>query len=80
MDKNIQLDHVHIGDCVGYMKNLPNNSVDLVITDPPFNIGKKYDSYSDNLKFEEYLNWCYSWLDETIRVLKPDGSLYRNLI
>lgn len=76
MDNNIQLDHVHLGDCIAYMKSLPNNSVDLVITDPPFNIGKKYDSYSDNLKFEEYLKWCYSWLDEAIRILKPEGSLY----
>lgn len=55
---------------------LPNGCIDLIITDPPFNIGKKYDSYKDNLKFGEYLNWCYKWLDECIRLLTPQGSLY----
>lgn len=76
MNDNLLLDKVHLGDCLTYMRSLPSGIVDLVITDPPFNIGKKYDSYKDNLKFEEYLNWCYQWLDEAIRILKPDGSLY----
>jgi DNA modification methylase len=76
MDSKLPLDYIHLGDCMKYMQTLPDSSVDLVITDPPFNIGKKYDSYSDNLKFEEYLNWCYNWLDETTRILKPGGSLY----
>jgi site-specific DNA-methyltransferase (adenine-specific) len=76
MKDNLPLDSIHLGDCIEYMRSLPSGVVDLVITDPPFNIGKKYDSYSDNLKFEEYLNWCYQWLDEVIRILKPDGSLY----
>ncbi len=58
------------------MRTLPAGCIDLIITDPPFNIGKKYDSYNDNLKFAEYLNWCYTWLDECIRLLAPQGSLY----
>ncbi len=58
------------------MSILPAGCIDLIITDPPFNIGKKYDNYGDNLKFEEYLNWCYKWLDECIRLLTPQGSLY----
>ena len=76
MDSKLPLDYIHLGDCMKYMRTLPDSSVDLVITDPPFNIGKKYDSYNDNLKFEEYLNWCYNWLDEVTRILKPGGSLY----
>ncbi|MCL4379017.1 MAG: hypothetical protein M1160_01675 [Candidatus Marsarchaeota archaeon] len=70
-----QLDYVYYGDCLEYMRRMPNSCVDLIITDPPFNIGKKYDSYKDNLRFEEYLNWCYQWLDEAVRILKPEGSL-----
>ncbi len=58
------------------MRDLPDECVDLIITDPPFNIGKKYDSYGDNLKFEEYLDWCHQWLNECIRLLKPHGSIY----
>lgn len=76
MNKMVPLDYIHLGDCIEYMRSVPNSSVDLVVTDPPFNIGKKYDSYNDNLKFEEYLNWCYKWLGEVTRILKPEGSLY----
>lgn len=76
MKTELPSDHIHNGDCLEYMKTMPDECVDLVITDPPFNIGKKYDSYADNLKFEEYLKWCYRWLEECIRILKPDGSLY----
>ena len=56
---------------------MPDRSVDLVITDPPFNIGKRYASdFKDNKKRHEYLDWCKEWLTECIRVLKPHGSLY----
>ena len=73
---NLPLDTIYLGDCIEYMKTLPDGVVDLIIADPPFNIGKKYDTYKDNLKFEEYLNWSYKWSDEAVRILKPNGSLY----
>jgi len=65
------------GDCLKIMKKIPRQSVDLVITDPPFNIGKKYGGvYKDNKKFSEYISWCKKWLRQCIRILKPTGSLY----
>lgn len=76
MRTEIPVNEIHLGDCLPYLKNLPAQSVDVVITDPPFNIGKKYDTYTDSLKFEEYLSWCKSWLEECVRLLKPTGSLY----
>ena len=76
MKTETPVNHIHLGDCLEYMKTLPDECVDLIITDPPFNIGKKYDNYEDNLKFEEYLNWCHKWLGECTRILKPTGSLY----
>lgn len=76
MKTEIPNNYVHLGDCLPYIRSLPNECIDLIITDPPFNIGKRYDAYKDNLKFEEYLAWCYQWLDECIRVLKINGSLY----
>lgn len=76
MKQEIPTNYIHLGDCLDFMKTLPKECADLVVTDPPFNIGKKYDACKDNLKFEEYLNWCYTWLDECIRLLKPQGSLY----
>ena len=66
-----------IGDCVDEMKKLRKETIDLIITDPPFNIGKKYGGiYKDNLSFTDYLDWCKIWLKECIRLLKKDGSLY----
>ncbi len=76
MSKEIPINSIHQGDCLGYMKALPDECVDLIIADPPFNIGKKYDSYGDDLKHDDYLQWCYKWINEGIRILKPHGSFY----
>lgn len=65
------------GDSLKIMREMPSESVDLVITDPPFNIGKNYGGvYKDNKSAEEYIDWCKDWLFECIRLLKPSGSLY----
>ncbi len=65
------------GDCTTKLKQISNNSIDLIITDPPFNIGKSYGtSHNDNMKKEDYINWCKKWLAECIRVLKEGGALY----
>jgi len=64
------------GDCLKELPNIPNNSIDLIVTDPPFNIGKKYNSYVDKKSKKEYIKWCKSWLKECIRVLKDGGALY----
>ncbi|CAN7767934.1 site-specific DNA-methyltransferase [Paenibacillus sp. LjRoot153] len=65
------------GDCVQLLKLIPDESVDCVFADPPFNIGKEYDDgVSDDKSFSSYINWCMEWLDECVRVLKPNGSLF----
>lgn len=64
------------GDCVKELKNIPDEGIDLIITDPPFNIGKKYNSFIDRKSKEEYIKWCINWLLECIRVLKRGGALY----
>jgi adenine-specific DNA-methyltransferase len=53
-----------------------DNSVDLVFADPPYNIGKSFHGHKDKYDKDEYLSWCYQWLDLCIRKLKPNGSLY----
>ena len=65
-----------LGDSLDKLKELPNNSVDVIITDPPFNIGKNYGYYRDNLSHNDYIDWCKLWLKECVRILKPTGSLY----
>lgn len=66
-----------VGDSLSLMRTMPPESIDLVITDPPFNIGKDYgETYDDNRSFNEYVEWCKVWLLECLRLLKPTGSLY----
>ncbi len=56
---------------------VPDNSVDLLFADPPYNIGKNFNGHIEKWATEEaYLNWCYQWLDLCIKKLKPNGSLY----
>lgn len=67
------------GDCVLGMKMLDAQSVDVVVTSPPYNIGIAYNSYKDNLEHEEYLAWCNQWGAEIRRTLKSDGSFFLNV-
>jgi site-specific DNA-methyltransferase (adenine-specific) len=61
------------------MKGMDTRSVDVVVTSPPYNIGKEYSVYEDNKPHENYLAWCREWGEEVKRVLKPDGSFFLNL-
>ncbi|KRM95998.1 hypothetical protein FC19_GL001062 [Liquorilactobacillus aquaticus DSM 21051] len=64
-------------DCMKLLKETPNNSVDMFFADPPFNLGKKYNSsVNDNLEVDAYVNWCSEWIREGVRILKPGGSLF----
>lgn len=65
------------GDAMEALKMLPDNSVDLIFADPPYNIGKNFNGKIEKWDTEEsYLNWCYEWLDLCIKKLKPNGSFY----
>lgn len=65
------------GDCLKLLSALPDESVDLVFADPPFNLGKEYgEGVSDQMDVDKYLGWSQQWLDESIRVLKPGGGLF----
>jgi len=59
------------GDCVVELKTIPDDSVDMVLTDPPFNVGLEYNSVDDSMPDEHYRDWCIQWLTELKRVLKP---------
>lgn len=61
------------GDSLSVLKSLPSESIDYVFIDPPYNLEKKYSSYSDDLDIESYFEWCDEWIEESLRVLK-NGS------
>lgn len=64
-------------DCLDLLTTMREGSVDLVFVDPPFNLGKDYETdFSDDLETEAYRIWCRSWLIELARVLKPGGALF----
>ena len=67
------------GDCVEVMKTLPEGSIDLIITSPPYNANIKYDEYNDGLEMDEYWNFTINWLSEAFRVLKDDGRIAVNV-
>ncbi|MEG9294958.1 site-specific DNA-methyltransferase [Mangrovibacillus sp. Mu-81] len=71
------LGKLYKGDCLRLFKQVPNESVDTIFADPPFNLDKEYDEgVNDKNTFSGYLDWYYNWIDECIRVLKPGGSLF----
>ena len=70
---------LNLGDCIEGMRKLKEESVDLVVTSPPYNLGIGYESYEDKLSSEDYLAWSREWVSEVKRVLKPDGSLFLNV-
>ena len=67
-----------LGDALDVLQtHIPDASVDLIFSDPPYNIGKDFNGRKDKWETEEaYLDWCYQWLDLCIEKLKPNGSLY----
>lgn len=61
-------------DVLDGFKTLEDESVDIVLLDPPYNIGKDFGKSKDNLSIEEYSHWSSKWLSESLRVLKKTGT------
>lgn len=64
------------GDAIEEMQKLPDKSISLIVTDPPYNLNKNYGTSQDHLEFNEYLEFSAKWLKEAYRVLNDNGSLY----
>ncbi|MFP4144404.1 MAG: DNA-methyltransferase [Phycisphaeraceae bacterium] len=64
------------GDCIEAMASWPEDSIDLVFADPPYNIGYQYDKYVDKRDQDEYVDWTQRWIDGCARLLRPSGSMY----
>lgn len=69
------------GNCIDIIKKeIKENSVDLIITSPPYNCGINYDIYDDNKNWKDYLLFSKEWLLECKRVLKKDGRICVNIL
>lgn len=87
---NIEIDHIYQGDCVEVMNSLPENSVDLIFADPPYNLQLQQTLLRPNLSvvdavddewdqfadFAAYDRFTRDWLGAARRVLKDDGTIW----
>jgi site-specific DNA-methyltransferase (adenine-specific) len=65
---------ISVGDAAAWLKNLPDESVDLIFADPPYNIKKaEWDTFESQ---QEYIEWSLLWIEQAARILKPSGTLY----
>ncbi len=66
-------------DCFQGLKSLDAESIDVIVTSPPYNVGTGYSQYDDKVPRGEYLEWLNQWAEQVWRVLKPEGSLFFNV-
>lgn len=71
--------HIDFGDSRDLLKTIPDGSVKLVITSPPYNIGKPYGKYKDKIPLNEWKELISDITKQIYRVLTPDGSFFLNL-
>ena len=76
-DNDIKL---YNGNCLDIMRQIPENSIDLIVTSPPYNVGIKYDAYDDTKTKEEYLSFMLDVFTSFKRILKPDGRFVVNTL
>lgn len=81
----MEIDRIYNMDCLEGMRYIPDKTIDLVVTSPPYNLGdnhhtgnKKINPYEDNMVEEDYQEWQIQVLNECARVLKPYGSIIYN--
>jgi site-specific DNA-methyltransferase (adenine-specific) len=67
------------GNCIEVMKTMPEFSIDLIVTSPPYGVGIEYDTFEDDISFEEYKLFSTAWMTEAFRVLKDDGRIALNI-
>ena len=71
----IRQDIIH-GDTLLILPTLDADSAQIIIADPPYNIGKDFGNDSDKQPMDEYLLWCEQWIKECLRILKPNGTMF----
>lgn len=67
---------VYCEDALAGLARIPDGSIDLIVADPPYGLGKDYGNDSDKMEADAYLYWTEQWLDAALPKLKASGSLY----
>lgn len=69
-------DTIQVGDFMSGVKDIPDDTFDIIISDPPYNIGKDFGNDSDKMDLGDYLDLCRTWVGEWTRLLKPTGTMF----
>ena len=72
----LKLNDIYTMDVLEGLKQLPDKSAQIIIIDPPYNIGKDFGNNEDKRKLEDYLEWADKWINESIRIMKPNGTMF----
>lgn len=72
----MKTNYLECGDAASMMRDLPTGSINLLIADPPYNLGKDYGNSRDMKAWHDYEDFTKQWLTEAIRLLTDNGSLY----
>lgn len=72
----LELNKIHRIDAITGLKRLRDESADIIIADPPYNIGKNFGNNTTHSSMPEYIDWSRAWAKEAIRVLKPSGTMF----
>lgn len=67
---------IYRGDCRDLLTRVPDNSIDLAFTSPPYNIGKEYEKV---LPMDDFIDWCADWIEKIHRTTTPDGAFMLNV-
>lgn len=71
-----EIPSVITGDSLKILPTLQDKSAQIVIADPPYNIGKDFGNDSDKQSMPEYLEWSDRWIGECLRILKDNGTMF----
>lgn len=64
------------GDCVELLKEVPSNSSQLIIADPPYNLGPQFGNRKEWIRDTHWIEWCNEWLSQCHRILQHDGNIF----
>lgn len=75
-ESSLPLNQIILGDAIQELRKLPNESCDIIIADPPYNIGKDFGNNFDKMAMADYVRWSNSWVSECVRVMKPSATMF----
>lgn len=74
--KNSKKNLIYNQDFLKASKFIPNNSINLIVTDPPYTIRKNFGKGTIDVNKDKFYKWSKEWINECFRILKPNGSIY----